>query len=193
VTAPPPAPGTATQPPSPGAEPIPEDDFTGYTEWANIRAGGGNYGGHISVSIATLRWRWLYWSTVNIAGGGGANGGNDKFAMGYYGKLGTRIGFPFQFGPRKRHEIRGGVGVSGGIIQQEVYRTWWQEQKMWYCTSHGPFLDVELLYEFHILRRLAVLVGYDGAFIFNEHNDNGYPGDNWQASNLHAGYIGIAI
>ena len=95
------------------------------TEWANIRAGGGNYGGHISVSVVNLRWRWLYWSIVNIAGGGGANGGNDKFEIGYYGKLGTRLGFPFQFGNRKRHEIRGGVGLLAppGVLLQPPPRT----------------------------------------------------------------------
>jgi hypothetical protein len=64
---------------------------------------------------------------------------------------------------------------------------------MWYCTSHGPFLQLELLYQFHIMRRFAVLVGYENSIVFNEHNDNGYPQDYWQASNLHAGFIGMAF
>jgi hypothetical protein len=165
----------------------------GYIEWASIRVGGGNYGGHLSVSAFTLRWRWFYWTILKITGGGGGDGGNDKFEVGYYGTAGTRVGVPFHFGPQGMHEIRGGVGIAGGIIQQEVYRTWWEEEKMWYCTSHGPFLQFELLYQFHIKRRFAVLVGYENAIVFNEHNDNGYPQDYWQPNNLHAGFLGMAF
>ncbi|MFO8073284.1 MAG: hypothetical protein R6V85_15545 [Polyangia bacterium] len=158
-----------------------------------MRTGGGNYGGHLGLSAFTFRWRWFYLSALHISGGGGSPGGNDKFEMGYYGKAGVRAGVPLHLGKGGRHEIRGGLGVSGGIIQLEVYRTWWQEQKMWYCSSNGPFLDVELIYQFHILRRLAVLAGYEGTFVFNEANDNGYPQDCWQPQNLHVGFLGLAI
>lgn len=85
------------------------------------------------------------------------------------------------------------MGVSGGIIQLEVYRYWWGETKNWYCTSHGPFLDAELIYQFHIKRHFAILVGYEGTFAFNYVEDNGYPSDNWEVQNIHSGFIGVAF
>lgn len=175
------------------AETAAVDDYVGYIEWVSIRPGGGNYGGVFGVNAFTLRWRWFYWTILHISGGGGAPGGNDSFDDGYFGKAGTRLGVPIHFGPGGKHEIRLGVGISGGIIELHVYRYWYGETRDWYCTSHGPFLDAELLYEIHIKRRFAFLIGYEGTFAFNYVNDNGYPSDNWEVQNIHTGFVGLAF
>jgi len=74
-----------------------------------------------------------------------------------------------------------------------VFRTWWQRTQDWFCTSHGPFLDLTLMYQVNFLRHLGLQVGYQASLVFLEANDNGYPQDNWTPPHLHQVFIGLAI
>ena len=49
------------------------------------------------------------------------------------------------------------------------------------------------MYQFHFFRHFSIVAGYEGTFVFNYVNDNGYPQDNWEPANIHSAFIGIAI
>lgn len=167
-------------------------DYYGKTQWFGIRSGGGNYGGGITMHLFTVRWKWFYLVPIALSGGGGGPGKIGYNRPSYYGKGGVRLGIPFHFGAGGRHEIRVGGGVSGGIAVNQIYRTWWQTLKVWKFKSHGPFVEVELLYEYHITRWFSLQIGLEVSVPMLQVNENYYE-DDWKPKPIFFGFVGCAF
>ncbi len=88
------------------------------TEWFHLRLGGGNYGGTAMISAFTLRWRHFYWETLRVAGGGGVLAGDgDDEERRWMMSGGTGAGIPWHIEDTGRFEIRFGLGVMIGRIE----------------------------------------------------------------------------
>ncbi|MBN2530370.1 MAG: hypothetical protein JXR76_28535 [Deltaproteobacteria bacterium] len=77
------------------------------TEWVSLGLGLSTYGASGWLSIATLRWRNVYWDTVKITGGAW------KRTVHLFGS--SLIGMPFWISAR--HEFRVGTGISVGYMR----------------------------------------------------------------------------
>ncbi len=88
------------------------------TEWFHLRLGGGNYGGTAMISAFTLRWRYFYWETLRVAGGGGVLAGDgDDEERRWMISGGTGAGIPWHIEDTGRFEIRFGLGIMVGRIE----------------------------------------------------------------------------
>ena len=85
-------------------------------EFLSLRVGGGNYGAYALVSFTTLRWRYLYLDLARffVAGGRPMGGSLRGLATG----MGVALGVPWHLGAGGRHELRFGLGISGGMIRE---------------------------------------------------------------------------
>lgn len=130
-------------------------------EYFGLRLGGGNYGGGATFHICLLRWRWFYLEPFHLGGGGGGPGaasGTDA-PNSYYGKGGILAGVPIRLGDQSPHEIRLGLGLSGGFLHNQWYGTMQQFTDTYVFESYGPFLEFEAYYRYQLGAHLGLLVG----------------------------------
>lgn len=87
------------------------------TEWISLELGsaygegpnGGFLGMGLGLQFFTLKWKYLFWTVVDMAGGL-APGGERAF-----GFFNTRAGFPLYFGKRNQHQLRLGLGLGWAL------------------------------------------------------------------------------
>ena len=134
-------------------------------EFFALRLGGGNYGAYGMVSFATLRWERFYFDTARFFLGGGRM--FDHGDRGMIAGMGIAMGFPWHIDIQGKHEIRFGLGLGAGMIQQFSYcepsedslfggRSCVHAQQ-----AFGFLLSPEIYYIWHVGARLALQIGVD--------------------------------
>ena len=120
------------------------------TEWVSLAFMGGNYGLGGTFSFATLRWNHVYWEIARFQLNTTSKGSS------FMGK--TMVGFPLFLTQNNRHEIRLGVGLSGGMTAIEVYSD--PNDTASVRTFYSMIqLPIEASYVLHISKEFAFQVG----------------------------------
>ena len=150
-----------------GEEPVSPERRRTKTEWFALRVNGGNYGGGFNLSLFTLRWRWFFWELVKGGVGGGApcnrcDNNNDRPRWWGYG--GMMWGVPFYLDFLAKHELRLGLGVGAGIVNESSWDDPGSEYGHGYMQSFGPFLIPEVTYVWHSREHFALQAGLNVIF-----------------------------
>lgn len=154
------------------------------TEIVALSIAGGNYGIGANIAFATLRRQKFYWEIIRLQ----MNFARDRTSIN--GK--TMVGIPLFLTKNSRHELRFGIGLSGGVsvIKTHTFsNNGGGEQVFWSFLN----LPVETSYIFHISKNLALQIGIslDFPMFFINRSFGSSSGDTNRYYPILSGFIGF--
>jgi len=123
------------------------------TEWLSLGFAMGNYGIGLNISFFTIRWKYFYWEMLRFQGmlshtifNGDRGSANAK----------TTFGFPLFLTHDNRHELRFGLGASGGVSLRQFSNGPGNRSDEFFSYLNVPF---EVSYVFHVAKNFAFQTG----------------------------------